>query len=351
VSAFVGHTVLATLGLGAILRTSEWLFLALKLAGAAYLIYLGIGLLRTRSSELTVGLATHRSLRQLFRDGALSNLSNPKIAVFYFAFLPQFVAPTAQSPNRHRVRAGTRVCGADVRRQGAGGDVRRRAVRLASFAPLPCSRGPTASRVRSCWGLGHGSRSNGADAAQRPAGIHRHDARCFRRWIHRNRRRRHARWCGAADARHAQKRAMTNRALAGKVALVAGATRGAGRGIAVALGAAAATVYVTGRTTRSQQSEMKRPETIEETAALVDAAGGRGIAVRVDHLIPDDVRALIDRIRDEQESSTCSSMTSGVRPRWSGTSRHGHRRSTSGCTRYVSASIRTRSPVISRCRC
>ena len=93
---------------------------------------------------------------------------------------------------------------------------------------------------------------------------------------------------------------MTNRALAGKVALVAGATRGSGRGIAVALGGAGATVYVTGRTTRSQQSEMKRPETIEETAALVDAAGGRGIAVRVDHLIPDDVRALIDRIRDEQ---------------------------------------------------
>ena len=94
----VGHTVLATLGLGAILRTSEWLFLALKLAGAAYLIYLGIGLLRTRGSELTVGLATHRSLRQLFRDGALSNLSNPKIAVFYFAFLPQLVAPTARHP-------------------------------------------------------------------------------------------------------------------------------------------------------------------------------------------------------------------------------------------------------------
>src|SRR6476660_1491387 len=88
--------------------------------------------------------------------------------------------------------------------------------------------------------------------------------------------------------------------LHGKVALVAGGTRAAGRGIAVALGAAGATVYVTGRTTRSQQSEMKRPETIEETAALVDAAGGRGIAVRVDHLIPDDVRALIDRIRDER---------------------------------------------------
>ncbi len=88
--------------------------------------------------------------------------------------------------------------------------------------------------------------------------------------------------------------------LAGKVALVAGATRGAGRGIAVQLGAAKATVYVTGRTTRAERSEMNRPETIEETAALVDEAGGRGIAVQVDHLIPDEVAALVDRIRDEQ---------------------------------------------------
>src|SRR5688572_9124377 len=88
--------------------------------------------------------------------------------------------------------------------------------------------------------------------------------------------------------------------LAGKVALVAGATRGAGRGIAVELGVAGATVYCTGRTTRTAQSEMHRPETIEETAALVDAAGGRGIAVRVDHLVPDDVRALVARIEDEQ---------------------------------------------------
>ena len=90
------------------------------------------------------------------------------------------------------------------------------------------------------------------------------------------------------------------RSLAGKVALVAGATRGAGRGIAVQLGAAGATVYVTGRTTRSQPSEMNRPETIEETAELVDQAGGRGIAVRVDHLVPDEVRALVARIEREQ---------------------------------------------------
>jgi NAD(P)-dependent dehydrogenase (short-subunit alcohol dehydrogenase family) len=91
-----------------------------------------------------------------------------------------------------------------------------------------------------------------------------------------------------------------NRSLAGKVALVAGATRGAGRGIAVQLGAAGATVYVTGRTTRSSRSEMNRPETIEETAALVDAAGGRGIAMQVDHLVPDQVRALVARIKEEQ---------------------------------------------------
>jgi NAD(P)-dependent dehydrogenase (short-subunit alcohol dehydrogenase family) len=89
--------------------------------------------------------------------------------------------------------------------------------------------------------------------------------------------------------------------LKGKVALVAGATRGAGRGIAVELGAAGATVYVTGRTTRSHQSEYRRPETIEETAELATAAGGEGIAVQVDHLIAADVKALVGRIRREQE--------------------------------------------------
>ncbi|MFJ3895370.1 SDR family oxidoreductase [Streptomyces sp. NPDC090083] len=88
--------------------------------------------------------------------------------------------------------------------------------------------------------------------------------------------------------------------LEGKVALVAGATRGAGRGIAVELGAAGATVYVTGRTTRARRSEYDRPETIEDTADLVTAAGGRGIAVPTDHLDPAAVRALVDRVDDEQ---------------------------------------------------
>jgi len=94
----VGHTILATLGLGAILRTSEWLFLALKFAGAAYLVYLGMGLLRTRNAVLIVRDSARRSLRRLFVDGALSNISNPKIAIFYFAFLPQFVLPGATHP-------------------------------------------------------------------------------------------------------------------------------------------------------------------------------------------------------------------------------------------------------------
>ncbi len=89
--------------------------------------------------------------------------------------------------------------------------------------------------------------------------------------------------------------------LEGKVAMVAGATRGAGRGIAVELGAAGATVYVTGRTTRERQSEYKRSsETIEETAELVTAAGGKGIAVPTDHLVSAEVKALVDRIRAEQ---------------------------------------------------
>ena len=88
--------------------------------------------------------------------------------------------------------------------------------------------------------------------------------------------------------------------LQGKVALVAGASRGAGRGIAMELGAAGATVYVTGRTTRDRQSEYQRPETIEETAEAIDALGGKGIAVRVDHLVSDEVRDLVARIRKDE---------------------------------------------------
>ncbi|MFI0371699.1 SDR family oxidoreductase [Actinomadura sp. 1N219] len=91
------------------------------------------------------------------------------------------------------------------------------------------------------------------------------------------------------------------RPLSGAVALVAGGTRGGGRGIAVQLGAAGATVYVTGRSSGSASSDLGRPETIEDTAAQVTAAGGTGIAVRTDHSRPDEVRALVDRIAADQD--------------------------------------------------
>src|ERR671925_1272269 len=89
-------------------------------------------------------------------------------------------------------------------------------------------------------------------------------------------------------------------ALRGRIAVVAGATRGAGRGIAAALGEAGATVFCTGRSSRSRSlpSDYDRPETIEETAELVTSLGGEGIPVVADHLDTEHVRRLADQIRD-----------------------------------------------------
>lgn len=94
----LGHTVLATAGLGALLRTSEWLFTAIKLVGAAYLLYLGLQLLLTRSAAIVATASSPQPLRRQFFAGAASNIANPKIAVFYFAFLPQFVGQSASQP-------------------------------------------------------------------------------------------------------------------------------------------------------------------------------------------------------------------------------------------------------------
>jgi NAD(P)-dependent dehydrogenase (short-subunit alcohol dehydrogenase family) len=88
--------------------------------------------------------------------------------------------------------------------------------------------------------------------------------------------------------------------LKGKVALVAGATRGAGRGIACMLGEAGATVYCTGRSVSGEPAARNRPETIEETAGMVTARGGRGLWARVDHTDREQVKALFERVRQEQ---------------------------------------------------
>lgn len=139
--------------------------------------------------------------------------------------------------------------------------------------------------------------------------------------------------------------------LDGKIALVAGATRGAGRGIAVELGAAGATVYVTGRTTRARRSEYGRPETIEDTADLVTAAGGRGIAVPTDHLDPAQVKALVDRIATEQ-----GRLDVLVNDIWGGENLFawdtpsGSTTSTTGFVCSASPSRRTPSPATTRCR-
>ena len=94
---------------------------------------------------------------------------------------------------------------------------------------------------------------------------------------------------------------MPNQPLHGRVAVVAGATRGAGRGIARMLGAAGATVYCTGRSVRGHAATADRPETIDETAQMVTAEGGRGVAVRTDHTVESEVEQLFARIRSEQD--------------------------------------------------
>ena len=97
---------------------------------------------------------------------------------------------------------------------------------------------------------------------------------------------------------------MTNsmqlKSLAGKIAVVAGGTRGAGRAIAVSLGEAGATVYVTGRSVRGSLSDIGRSETIDETAEIIQARGGTAFPIRVDHTVESEVVALFERVKQEQ---------------------------------------------------
>jgi len=101
------HTALAAIGVGAVLQASETLFTMLKLAGAAYLVYLGVRMMATRGVPIdaTAG-ASRASARSLVLQGVLSNVTNPKIILFFFAFLPQFVDPASPHPTRDLVSLG-----------------------------------------------------------------------------------------------------------------------------------------------------------------------------------------------------------------------------------------------------
>lgn len=94
-SGLVVHAIVAALGLGALIRTSEWLYLGLQVCGAAYLAHLGLQLLRAPQRQLAIAGSAQKRPARMFFDGVLSNVCNPKIVVFYLAFLPQFVAPDA----------------------------------------------------------------------------------------------------------------------------------------------------------------------------------------------------------------------------------------------------------------
>jgi threonine/homoserine/homoserine lactone efflux protein len=103
----MGHTLLATIGLGAILSSSAFLFTAIKLIGAVYLVYLGIKLLKSDHTNIGISGMTEAPLRRLFVQGAVSNISNPKITIFYFAYLPQFLPPDGLNHTTHLFFLGT----------------------------------------------------------------------------------------------------------------------------------------------------------------------------------------------------------------------------------------------------
>lgn len=97
-TGLLGHSLLAALGLGALLMASKMVFLAIKFVGAAYLIYLGVRLLVQKPSDLSVQGAAAQPFGKLFFQGAFSNISNPKITIFYFAYLPQFIPENTAHP-------------------------------------------------------------------------------------------------------------------------------------------------------------------------------------------------------------------------------------------------------------
>ena len=102
----LGHTVLAAFGLGALLMASELIFTVLKYLGASYLVYLGIRLIFRQSSEFEIDKPTDKTFKKLFLEGSLSNISNPKVTIFYFAFLPQFISADISHPTYYLLALG-----------------------------------------------------------------------------------------------------------------------------------------------------------------------------------------------------------------------------------------------------
>lgn len=103
----MGHTLLATFGLGALLMASDWLFNVIKFVGAGYLLYLGFMLLKSREHTLGTQNLKALSYKKMFLQGAISNISNPKITIFYFSYLPQFITPNAGSETLQLFILGT----------------------------------------------------------------------------------------------------------------------------------------------------------------------------------------------------------------------------------------------------
>ncbi len=103
----LGHTVLTAFGLGAFLMVSDVFFTILKFIGALYLIYLGIQLITSKSHQLKLKQSKGNSLKYFFTSGALSNISNPKVTIFYFAYLPQFISSDVDSSTHYLLILGS----------------------------------------------------------------------------------------------------------------------------------------------------------------------------------------------------------------------------------------------------
>jgi threonine/homoserine/homoserine lactone efflux protein len=110
-TGLLGHTLLTALGLGSLLMASQFLFTILKVVGAGYLIYLGVRLLLSRKSELGLEETKPTRLGKLFAEGTMSNLSNPKVTIFYFAFLPQFFSSDVANPTQLLLLLGVAFAG------------------------------------------------------------------------------------------------------------------------------------------------------------------------------------------------------------------------------------------------